>query len=158
MTGNTHFCYQPLGMSSIWSGSIHREINDFGVISICQYAQSMCGGPYMFAKCTFFFPARSFLKKLLMAFLPAQLRALYVICVYFDQCYSQISPQSKISIANINKTRCLLSGIRLGDNFRHAQKMCVWDPKWYIDIDIGKNDFSVTSLSTPSWWNACITF
>ncbi len=40
-------------MSSIWSGSIHREINDFDVISICQYAQSMCGGPYTFAKCTF---------------------------------------------------------------------------------------------------------
>ncbi len=77
-----------------------------------------------------FIPARSFLKKLLMAFLPAQLRAIYVICVYFDQLYSQKSPQSKISIANINKTRCLLSGIRLGDNFHHAQKMCARDPKW----------------------------
>ncbi len=77
-----------------------------------------------------FFPARIFLKKLLMAFLPAQLRAIYVICVYFDQLYSQISPQSKISIANINKTPCLLSGINLGDNFRHAQKMCTRDPKW----------------------------
>ncbi len=116
-------------MSSIWSGSIHREINDFDVISICQYTQSMCGGPYAFAKCTFFL-ARSLLKKLLMAFLPSQLLAIYVICVYFDQLYSQISPQSKISIANINKTRCLLSRIRLGDNFRHAQKMCVRDPKW----------------------------
>ncbi len=120
-----------------------------------------------------FFPARSFLKKLLMAFLAAQLRAIYVICIYFDQLYSQISPHSKISIANINKTRCLLSGIRLGDNFRHAQKMCVRDPKWlrpsdhhenivffikitisqyhdidisYIDIDIGKNAFSMASL------------
>ncbi len=41
-------------MSSIWSGLIHREINDFDVISICQYAQSMCGGPYTFTKCTSF--------------------------------------------------------------------------------------------------------
>ncbi len=41
-------------MSSIWSGSIHSEINDFDVISICQYAQSICEGPYTFAKCTFF--------------------------------------------------------------------------------------------------------
>ncbi len=74
---------------------------------------------------TLFFLARSFLKNLLMAFLPAQLRTIYVICVYFDQLYSQISPQSKISIANINKTPCLLSGIQLGDNFCHAR-----DPKW----------------------------
>ncbi len=43
-----------LGMSSILCGSIHREINDFDVISICQYAQSMCGGPYAFAKPSFF--------------------------------------------------------------------------------------------------------
>ncbi len=77
-----------------------------------------------------FFLARSFLKKLLMAFLPAQLRAICVICVYFDQLYSQISRQSKISIANIHKTRYLLSGICLGDNFCHAQKMCARDPKW----------------------------
>ncbi len=42
-----------VGMSSIWSGSIQREINDFDVISICQYAQSMCGGPYAFAKYIF---------------------------------------------------------------------------------------------------------
>ncbi len=63
---------------------------------------------------------------------PAQLRAMYVICVYFDQLYSQISPQSKISIANISKTRCLLSRIHLGDNFRHAQEMCERDPKWLL--------------------------
>ncbi len=116
-------------MSSIWRGSIHREINDFDVISICQYAHSMCAGPYAFAKCTFF-SGKKLPQKLLMAFLPSQLRAIYIICVYFDQLFSQISPQSKISIANINKTRCLLSRNRLGDNFRHAQKMCVRDPKW----------------------------
>ncbi len=118
-------------MSSILSGSIHREINDFDVISICQYqyAQSMRRGPSSLRN-ALFFPARSFLKKMLMAFLPAQLHAIYVICVYFDQLYSQISPQSKISIANINKTRCLLSGIHLGDNFPHAQKMCARDQKW----------------------------
>ncbi len=48
-------CYHglPVGMSSIWRGSIHREINDFDVKSICQYAQSMCGGRNMFAKHTF---------------------------------------------------------------------------------------------------------
>ncbi len=48
-----HACTMTVGMSSIWSGSIHHEINDFDVISICQYAQSMCGGPYTFVKCTF---------------------------------------------------------------------------------------------------------
>ncbi len=86
-----------------------------------------------------FFPARSFLKKLLMTFLPAQLRAIYVICAYFDQLYSQISPQSKISIANINKTRCLLSGIHFGVNFRHAREMCVHDPKWLLTLDCPEN-------------------
>ncbi len=77
-----------------------------------------------------FYPARSFLKKLLMSFLPSQPRAIYVICVYFDQLYSQISPQSKISIANINKTQCLLSEIQLGDNFVHAREIWARDPKW----------------------------
>ncbi len=52
---------------------------------------------------TFFFPARSFFKKLLMAFLSAQLRAIYVKCVYFYQLYSQISPQSKISLQTSTK-------------------------------------------------------
>ncbi len=98
-----------VGMSSIWRGSIHSEINDFDVKSICQYAQSMCGGLYMFAKHTFLSG-----KKL------PQKHVNGIICVYFDQLNSQISPQSKISIANVNKTRCLLSGIHLGDNFRHA--------------------------------------
>ncbi len=90
-------------MLSIWSGSIHCEINDFDVISICQYAQSMCGGPYTFAKYIFLSG-----KKL---------------------------PQKTVNgiltnIANINKTRCFLSGIHLGDNFCRAQEMCAWDPKW----------------------------
>ncbi len=47
-----------------------------------------------------FFPARSFLKKLLMAFLPAQLRAIYVICVYFDQlpsCGKDVRARSKMA-------------------------------------------------------------
>ncbi len=121
---------------------------------------------------THFVRARSFLKKLLMAFLPAQLRAIFAICVYFDQLYSQTSPQSKISIANINKTRCLLSGIHLGDNFRHARDVRVRSQMAapirpsrkhrffikitisqyhdidisYIDIDFGKNAFSMTPL------------
>ncbi len=124
-----------------------------------------------------FFLARSFLKKLLMAFLPAQIRAIYVICVYFDQLHSQISPQSKISIANINKIQCLLSGIHLIDNFRQCTKdvrarskmaVPIRPPRKhrffikltisqyhdidisYIDIDIGKNAFSMTSL--PFMW------
>ncbi len=42
-----------IGMSSIWTGSIQCEINDFDVKSICQYAQSMCGGLDTFAKHTF---------------------------------------------------------------------------------------------------------
>ncbi len=79
-----------------------------------------CAEDYIRLRNTLFFRARSYLKNLLIAF----------ICVYFDQLYSQISPQNKISIANINKTRCLLSGIHLGDNFRHAREMCARDPKW----------------------------
>ncbi len=119
---------QLLGMSSIWSGSIHLKL----MISMSyRYANMLnrCAEDHTRLRNALFFPARSFLKKLLMAFLPAQLSSIYVICVYFDQ-HSQISPQSKISIANINKTRCLLSGIHLGDNFCHAQKMCARDPKW----------------------------
>ncbi len=106
-------------MSSIWKGLIHHEINDFDVKSICQYAQSMCGGLYTFAKHNFLSG-----KKL------PQKPVNGIIWIYFDQLYSQISPQSKISIANVNKTRCLLSGIHLGDNFRHAREMCARDPKW----------------------------
>ncbi len=112
-----------------------------------------------------FFPARSFLKKLLMAFLPAQLSAIYVICVYFDQLYSQISPQRKISIANINKTRCLLPSCtkdvrvrsKMAASIRPSRKHCFFIKITisqyhnidisYIDIDIGKNAFSMTSLS-----------
>ncbi len=120
-----------------------------------------------------FFPARSFLKKLLLAFLPSQLRAIYVICVYFDQLYSQISPQSKISIANINKTRCLLSRIlpwrqlpscakdvrarsKMAAPIRPARKhhffIKITISQYYdidisyINIDIGKNAFSMTTL------------
>ncbi len=63
-------------MSSISSGSIHREINDVDVKSICQYAQSMCGGQYMSAKYTFL-SGKKLPQKLLMAFLPAQLHAIY---------------------------------------------------------------------------------
>ncbi len=115
-----------LGMSSIWSGSIHREINDFDVISICQYAQSMCGGPYTFVKYTFL-SGKKLPQKTVNGILTSSTTCyIYVICVYFDQLYSQTSPQIKISIANINKTRCLLSRIHLGDNFRHAER----DPKW----------------------------
>ncbi len=108
-----------LGISSIWSGSIHREINDS---MLYRYGNMLnrCSEDHTRLRNALFFLARSFLKKMLMAFLRAHLRAIYVICVYFDQLYSQISPQSKISIPNINKTRCLLSGIHLGDNFRHA--------------------------------------
>ncbi len=133
----------------------------------------VCGGPYAFVKCTFF-PARSFLKKLLMAFLPSQLRTIYVIGVYFDQRYSQISPQRKISIANINKTRCLPSRIHppwrqlpsCAKDVRARSKMAVpLRPTRkhrffiritisqyhdidisYIDIDIGKNAFSMSTL------------
>ncbi len=119
-----------LGMSSIWSGSIHREINDFDVISICQYAQSMCGGPYTFVKYTFL-SGKKLPQKTVNGILTSSTTCyIHVICVYFDQLYSQTSPQIKISIANINKTRCLLSRIHLGDNFRHVQEMCVRDPKW----------------------------
>ncbi len=87
-------------MSSISSGSIHCEINDFDVKSICQYAPSICRGQYSCAKYTFLTG-----KKLpQMALLPPQLCAIYVICVYFYQLYSQISPQSKMSIANMATT------------------------------------------------------
>ncbi len=41
------------GMSSILSGSIYHEINDFDVISICQYVPLICGGQYSCAKYTF---------------------------------------------------------------------------------------------------------
>ncbi len=120
-------------MSSIWSGSIHREINDFDVKSICQYAQSMCGaGLYTFAKYTFL-SCKKLPQKTVNDILTSSTTCyqfIYVICVYFDQLYYQISPQSKISIANINKTRCLLSRIHRGDNFRHAREMYVRDPKW----------------------------
>ncbi len=43
-------CYCLIGMSAISSGSIHHEINDFDVKSICQYALSICGGQYSCAK------------------------------------------------------------------------------------------------------------
>ncbi len=82
-----------------------------------------CAGDNTCVRNTHFFPARSFLKKLLIAFLPAQLRAIYIICVYFDQLYSQISSQNKISIANINKTRYLLSGINLGNIYFKKQSI-----------------------------------
>ncbi len=129
---------------------------------------------------TLFLPARSFLKKLLMA----KLHAIYVIFVYFDQFYCQISPQCKISIANINKnmmsslwnppwrqfTACardvnarslscardVQARSKMATPIRPARKHCFWikiTMSQYhdidisnIDIDIGKNAFSMTSL------------
>ncbi len=108
-----------IGMSSIWRDRFTVKL----MISMSnRYANMLnrCEEDYTRSRNTLFFPARSFLKNLLMAF----------ICVYFDQLYSQISPQSKISIANINKIWCLLSGIHLGDNFRHAREMCAQDTNW----------------------------
>ncbi len=88
-------------MSSIWSGSIHCEINDFDVKSICQYAQSMCRGPYTFAKYTFLSG-----KKL---------------------------PQKTVNgILTSSTTQCHDIDIS------------------YIDIDIGKNAFSMASLVVTS--------
>ncbi len=88
----------------------------------------------------------------------------YLRHVSFDQLYSQISPQSKISIANINKTRCLLSGIHIGDNFRHvrarskmaaplrpSRKHCFFIKitiSQYHDIDISCIDIDIGKMTS----------
>ncbi len=90
-----------------------------------QYANMLnrCAEDHTRLRNALFFLARSFLKKLLMAFLPSQLHAIYVICVYFDQLYSQkvhkirfplqtstkhdvFSPESALSTTSVMRKRC----------------------------------------------------
>ncbi len=85
-----------------------------------------------------FSPARSFLKKLLMAFLPSQLRAIY-ICVYFDQLYVRARSKMAAPIRPARK-HCFFIKITISQN-HHIDIS-------YIDIDFGKNAFSMTTLPT----------
>ncbi len=118
-----------LGMSSIWSGSIHFEINDFDVKSMCQYAQSMCRGQYMCAKYTFL-SGKKLPQKTVNGILTSSTTCyIHHMCLFRSTLFPNKST-CKISIANINKTRCLLSGIHLGYYFCHAQDMCAKYPKW----------------------------
>ncbi len=159
-------------MSSTWSGSIHREINDFDVISIYQYTQSMCGGPCTFAKCTFL-SGKMLPQKTVNGILTSSTTC-YIrhMCLFRSTLFPNKSTkydfhckhqQNTISSLRNPPWRQLLScakdvrvrskmaaPIRPSRKLRFFIKITISQYHdidiSYIDIDTGKNAFSMTSL------------